>query len=289
MSKYVDYDNLDIYDKEILGEESLEDKIEDLRNRKIGYKYIVKTIISGGIVECEIYPVYQRRKDIPRSPKKYRSKKSQENLNDKNAIKEYIRLVNTNFSKDDLFMTLSYEDKYLPTFKQAKRDITNYIRRIKRYRDKKGLPKLKYVYVIEWVDEEEQHKSKKVRVHHHIIMSKMDRDVAEDKWGLGRVQAKRLQPDQFGLEGIARYMLKQNKPKGDRRWTPSRNLKKPTIYKSVSKLSKRKAERMAMSPDDMPDLYESLYKGKYRYLDHKSFYSDITGGFYLYCRMRKRE
>lgn len=287
MSKYVDYNNLEIYDKEILGEETLEDKIEDLRNRKARYKYIVKTIISGGIVECEIYPVYERRRDIPRRQKKFESKKSQQNLNDKNAIKKFVRLVNTNFSKNDLVITLSYENKYLPTYKQAKRDITNYIRRIKRHREKHGLEKLKYVYVIEWVDEEEQHKSKKVRVHHHIIINKMDRDVAEEKWGKGRVQAKRLQPDQFGLEGIARYMLKQ--PKGDKRWSASRNLKKPTIYKSVSRLSKRKAERMAMSPDDMPELYEKLYKDKYRYLDHKSFYSDITEGFYLYSRMRKRE
>lgn len=285
MSKYADYNHLEIYNNKVLGEQSLEDKIEDLRSR-VGrrYKYIVKTIISGDLVECEIYPVYEKKRDIPRRDKEKVSKESQANLNEKNAKKHFVRIVNTNFTQDDLLITLTYQDKYLPTQAQAKRDVTNYIRRLKRWREKNNLPELKYVYVIEWVDEEEQHKSKKIRVHHHIIINQMDRNAAEDIWKKGRVEAKRLQPDEFGLEGIARYMMKQ--PKDGKRWYGSRNLKKPKVYKSISKLTKRKAEKMAMDPN-LPELFESLYKGRYKYNDCSSYYSDIVGGFYLYCRMRR--
>lgn len=287
MSKYADYNHLEIYDNKVLGEETPEEKIEDLRKR-VGkrYKYIVKTIISGEMVECEIYPVYLKRSEVPRREKKKESRESQKNLNDKNAIKQFTRIVNTNFTKDDLMITLTYEDKYLPNYKRAKKDITNYINRLKRYRKKNNLPDLKYVYVIEWVDEEEQHKSKKIRVHHHIIINQMDRNAAEDIWRMGRVEAKRLQPDEYGLEGMARYLLKQ--PKGDKRWTGSRNLDTPIVYRSVSKLTKRKAEKMAMDPNNLPELFESLYKDKYKYTDHDKYYSDFVGGFYLYCRMRLR-
>ena len=286
MSKYADYNYLEIYNESVLGAQSIEEKIEELRSSGKKYKYKVKTIQSGDMLESEIYPVYEKRKDIPRRDKESLSKEAQANLNDKNAKKKIVRLVNTNFTRNDLLLTLTYRDKHLPTDKQAKNDITNYIRRLKNYRKKMGLDDLKYVYVLEYVDEEEQHKSKKIRVHHHLIINSMDRDAAEDLWRKGRAEAKRLQPDDFGLEGIARYMVK--KPKG-KRWYASRNLKQPVIHEAVTRLTKRRAERMALTPDQIPDLFESLYSKRYSFNDYYTFLSDITGGLYLYCRMRKKE
>lgn len=285
MSKYADYNYLEIYNESVLGAQTIEEKIEELRSSGKKYKYMVKTIQAGDMLESSIYPVYEKRKDIPRRDKEKESEDSQTKLNDRYAKQKYVRLVNENFRKDDLMITLTYQDKYLPTEKQAKRDVKNYLRRLKVYRKKHGLPDLKYIYVIEYVDEEEQHKSKKIRVHHHIIINAMDRDAAEDLWGKGRVEAKRLQPDEFGLEGIARYMVNQ---KG-KRWYASRNLRKPKEYKSVTKLTKRKAEKMACNQNDLESLFENLYSDKYKYLDSTTFYSDITGGTYLYCRMRKKE
>lgn len=284
MSKYADYNHLEIYNKKVLGEQTLEDRIEALRGKN--YKYIVKTIKSGDMLESEIYPVYLKRQDSPQGEYKKPSKEVQDRLNKKNAKKEFVRMVNTNFTKDDLHITLTYKDKYLPTYKQAKKDITNYIRRLRRYLKKHKLPKLKYLYVLEYVDDADQHKSKKIRVHHHMIINKMDRNIAEDLWRMGRVEAKRLQPDEFGLEGIARYMMKQ--PKGKRSWVGSRNLKKPKVYRSVSRLSKRKAEIIAKQENEHPDLFENLYSNRYIFNDSNTFYSEIVGGFYLYCRMRRR-
>lgn len=286
MSKYADYDYLEIYNDSVLGARTIEEKIEELRSSGKKYKYKVKTIKSGPMLESEIYPVYEKRKDIPKREKEKESKESQNNLNEKNAKKKIVRLVNTNFTKDDLFVTLTYEDKYLPTEKQAKRDVQNYIRRLKTYRKKNNLPDLKYIYVIEYVDEEEQHKSKKIRVHHHILINNMDRNAAEDIWGKGRAEAKRLQPDDFGLEGIARYMVKD--PRG-KRWYASRNLKQPEVHRAVTKLTKRRAENMVRNEYELENIFESLYSNKYQFIDCKPFYSDIVGGFYLYCRMRKKE
>jgi len=285
LSKYADYNYLEIYNELVLGAQTLEEKIEELRSSRKKYKYVVKTIQSGPILESEIYPVYEKRKDIPKRDKEKESEEAQSKLNDKNAKKKYIRLVNTNFIENDLMVTLTYQDKYLPNQKQAKRDVVNYLNKLKRYRKKHDLPDLKYIYVIEYVDEEEQHKSKKIRVHHHIIINNMDRNIAEDLWGKGRVEAKRLQPDEFGLEGIARYMANQR----GKRWYASRNLEKPEEHRAITKLSKRKAEKMSVNENDLKKLFEDLYKNKYQFNDCTKFVSDITGGTYLYCRMRKRE
>lgn len=286
MSKYNDYDYLEIYNETILGKNTLEEKIEELRSSKKPYKYVVKTIQSGDMLESEVYPVYEKRKDVPKRDKEKATNEWQEKLNERNAKKKYVRLVNTNFTKNDLLVTLTYQDKYLPTQKQAKKDVVNYINRIKRYRKKMGLHPLKYVYVLEYVDEVDQHKSKKIRVHHHIIMSYMDRDVAEDLWGKGRAEAKRLKPDEFGLEGIARYMVKDRNGK---RWYGSKNLKTPIVNSSTTRLTKRKAEKLALNENSHKEIFETLYREKYIFNDCKTYKSDITGGFYLYCRMRKRD
>jgi hypothetical protein len=287
LSEYASYDYLEIYNESVLGSQTLEEKIEEIRLSKKAYKYIVKTIQSGDMLESEIYPVYEKRKDIPVREKVEKiTNEWQEKLNEKNAKKKYVRLVNANFTKNDLLVTLTYKDKYLPTQKQAKKDVVNYLNRIKRYRKKLGLEELKYLYVLEYVDEPDQHKSKKIRVHHHIIMNQMDRDMAEDIWGKGRAEAKRLKPDEFGLEGIARYMVKD--PKG-KRWYGSRNLKQPTVTRSKTKLTKRKAEKIARNENQHKELFETLYSEKYIFNDCNTFLSDITGGFYLYCRMRRRD
>ena len=84
----------------------------------------------------------------------------------------------------------------------------NLIRRIKRWLKKqKKYEKfeLKYIYVTEF----EHGNGKKVRVHHHMITNFPDREVAEELWnGGGIVNTRKLQPNDFGLEGLVRYVLK---------------------------------------------------------------------------------
>lgn len=276
----------EIYDTEVLGEENIIDALERMRFYK--YKYLVKTIISGDYLESEIYPIYIHTRDAPRKDKEKNSREAQTNLNDKNARKRFVRLVNTNFSKNDLAVDLTYADNFLPTEEEARRDIQNYIRRIKNYRKKHRLEPLKYIYVIEFLGEDERGKTKKVRIHHHMIINQMDRNVVEDLWGKGRVSAERLQPDEFGLEGKARYIIK-NFNKGTKRWSGSRNLKQPEVHRSTSKLTKRKAEKLAKNENDASEIIEKMYKGKYILNDVKTYINPDYGGCYIYARMRRRE
>jgi hypothetical protein len=283
---YDDYSYEEIYDTKVLGEETPEEIIERMGREFRKCLFVVKTIQSGDMLEAEIYPVYERKGDMPKTEKKEPTNKWQKNLNDMNTKKWIVRLINSNFTKNDLMVTLTYADKYYPTEQQARRDIKNYIAKVRRYRKRNGLSELKYLYVISFMPEEERSKTKKIRMHHHIIMSEMDRDIAEDLWTKGeRAEAKRLKPDDMGLTGIASYIAGNNK--GGRRWAKSNNLKKPQVNKSVSKLNRRATERLALSHYLHKEIFEKMYKQKYLFVDSRMFYSEITKGFYIYANMRK--
>lgn len=277
-----EYEYEEVYKKSI--KETKEDEIENKlrKNMRTRYTYIKKTIVSGPVIECEIYPIWKNRSDVPRT-KVGTSREAQKNLNDKNAKKKINRLINTNFTEDDLMITLTYKNNYLPNEDEAKRDIQNYINRLKRRRKKDGIEEpLKYLYVIEY--ENNKKNSKKVRIHHHIIINKMDRNSAEEVWGKGRTDSMRLQLDDDGLSGISKYISKGLC--SGRRWSYSKNLKKPIIYRDRTTLSKRKMERVALAENDYKEFFEKEYKKQgYEYYDCKSYYSDMAAGYYLYARL----
>lgn len=276
----------DFYDKEILGEESREEYIRRKFDQMGKSRIMVRRIFSGDYVEIDIYPVYLNRKDVPRSTDREESRDAQKKLNSKNSRKRLVRLMNANFHKGDLILTLTYPDGCYPTLDRAKRDMKNYIGRLKRRRKKQGLPPLKYIYVMEYVPEKES--TRKIRVHHHMIINRMDRDEAEQLWGTGRVESRIAQPDDFELEGFATYISKLSFQKGHHKWAASKNLDKPKEYKSVTKLSRRKFAEIIKSGDGKAELLESLYRGQLKYLDSTTYISREYGGFYLHSRLRRK-
>ena len=160
--KYYDsYDYEDIYNKEVLGEETEQEIIERIARDIRKCKLVVKTIQSGTMLESEVYPVYSKKREMPKTEKKSETNIWQKNLNDTNTRKWIVRLINTNFGLNDLMVTLTYEDYYYPTEKQARKDIKYYIEKVRKYRRKHGLEELKYLYVISFVPEDEQKKDRK--------------------------------------------------------------------------------------------------------------------------------
>lgn len=277
----------DLYNPSILGEESREEYIRRKFSPLKRARICTRTILAGDMVEIDMYPAFLR-KDMSRAAKAKASREAQKNLNNKNRIKNLVRLVNANFCKRDYIVHLTYEDGYLPTEERAKKDMVNYLERVKRRRKKQGLPPLKYIYVTEFVPEGER--TKKVRIHHHLIMSGgLDRDEVEGLWGKGRCRVDRCQPDDFELTGFAKYISKLEREKGRHSYCPSKNLDKPKVYKSVTKLSRRKFAEIIRMGDGRAELLERLYQGRFRYLDSTTYISQEFGGFYLYSRLRRRE
>lgn len=245
--------------------------------------YREKKIYSGNMLEVEIYPISFQERKQNRRKKERESLPKQRNLNDKNAKKHLIRLLNTNFTDKDLSVTLTYDEDNLPKSEiEARKDVVNFLRRVKHYIKKNNLPELKYIAVIEYKEQKEGKKS--IRIHHHIVMSGyISRDKVEEIWKKGRANADRLKCDEFGYEGLARYISKD--PKGNKRWTQSRNLKQPIIKVNDFKYSRRKIDKLAKCQGDRT-IFESLYKG-YAYRDYKVSVNDITAGTYLYIKMQK--
>ena len=233
-----------------------------------------KRIISGDYLEVECYPVTEHGHRYDR--KRKLSRIEQQKLNEKNATKKLIRLINTNFVKGDTIIHCTYRPEQMPnTEKDVIKDIQNYFRRVKNFRKKHELPKIKYIYVIE---------CKNGKWHWHGIMSAMDRDTAENLWKYGDfVNADRFQPTaKEGGEAFARYISK--KPMGTKRWYCSKNLKEPTVKTKDGIYTRRGIARIAKDRVDDRQYWECKYKG-YRFVSATPVYNEFNGWWYLYVKM----
>ncbi|WP_294352213.1 hypothetical protein [uncultured Clostridium sp.] len=243
-----------------------------------------KRIYSGNYLEVEVYPISKKEQQQKRRKKCKVSLPKQRNLNDKNARKHLRRLINTNFTDFDIVLHLTYDNKNLPSSEEeAKRNLSNFFRRVKNYRKRNGLEDLKYIAVTEYKEATDD-KRTKTRIHHHIVISGMDRDKLEELWGKGKANADRLQSNELGYEELANYISKD--PKGNKRWTQSRNIKQPTIKVNDHKYSLRKAWDLFYCQGERK-LLEDLYPG-YTLSTFKSTVNDINAGCYSYIKMRKR-
>lgn len=274
-------------------EDSREEKIEKLRDKSVS-KCKRKTVKSGPILECEIYPIWDaakcKRRKVDKSFVNV-SKEAQDKRNERMRMKKVNRQIDTNFTEKDIWLTLTYTDDKLPEdLGQAKKDMRNYVRRLQRKVKANGWDELKYIYVTEYIGED----GESIRVHHHMICNFPDRNLAESLWnGGGRTQSKRLQPDDLGLEGLARYITKQKQPpkksptrEHKKSYTVSRNLDAPKVTVANSKVTRRKAERIAMQEVDAKETFEKMYPG-YQFQKLEVRYNPYVAGVYLYAKMKK--
>lgn len=193
--------------------------------------YALKEIMSGEQFEIEIYPQFKNMEEVPLEGRRIRKDNSsaQRNLNEKNARKYLERLINANFTNRDIWITLTYDDEHLPPdgdIDAAIKKAQLYIDRINYRRKKLGLGNAKYIYVTEYNPDAE------IRWHHHIIMDgEMDMDTVEKCWKQGsRNEVRRLQKDENGLVGMAKYITKEkDRIRSERRWNSSKGLSQKSV------------------------------------------------------------
>lgn len=213
---------------------------------------------TGNFCEIEIYRVSDKCKKFKRKTKVQESTPAQKKLNDKKSQRHFVRKVHLNFTQQDLYIDLTYDQRNIPmTREEVLNDIRNYIKRLKRARKNLGIIEpLKYIYVISNVG----NNGNKVRYHVHMIINNMDRDAAERAWGKGRANTDRLQYNEYGVEGKSLYMARQ--ASGEKAWGCSTNLKKveASIKDDRRELTRRKLEDMERCPEDR-EIFERLYPG----------------------------
>lgn len=201
--------------------------------------------------------------------------------NEERAKRKLTQLIDANFDENDIHLTLTYVGQP-PKYEQAQKDVKNFLRVVKRKRQAAGLPPLKYIYTIEGNDD-----GTRERIHVHIIMSGgIDRIQLEEIWGKGYANADHLQPNENGLEALARYITKQQRNR--RRWARSKNLKRPKQRTSDTKVSNARVKRLAMDfPNSAKEIMEKLYPD-YTHVRTMMRYSDVVDGAYIRCVMRRK-
>jgi hypothetical protein len=257
---------------------------------KMGYRR--RTTVSGPRIDAEVFPVFGRnQRGELRRMKSQITREAQQRANDERSRRHLIQLVEGNFSERDVSITLSY-DGAAPDPERVDKDIRNFIARVKRARDRRGLGELKYIYAIGGDEMPSAGYSGK-RPHVHMIMSGgIDRDELEKIWGKGYANADRLQPRDDGLGGIAVYFTrqKQDRPEkpGARKWRGSRNLKQPVPRSRDARVTNSRVKRIAHDfRNEAKDIMEKLYPG-YVLQECTVRYSDFVDGVYIRCVLRRR-
>lgn len=255
-------------------------RLTNIRVGAMGYR--TKTTVAGPRLEAEVYPIFGRDTSatLRRAKKTNVTPEKVQRLNRERAVRHLIQLADANFGEQDIHLTLTYRNA--PTYERARKDMRNFCLRLKRAREKEGLPELKYIYTIEGDDD-----GKKERIHIHMLTNgDMDRAEVERIWEKGWANADRLQPDENGLEAIARYLVKQQKNR--KKWCASRNLKQPKSRTSDSRCSRGQVKRIAFDMrNEAKAQMEKIYPG-YQFVSCQVRYSDIVDGAYIRCVMRKR-
>ena len=235
--------------------------------------------VCGEYMDADIYPVFQ--KPGARRKRCKPTSEIQAKLNQRNAEKKLTRLVHNNFTENDIALHLTYRNGEEPENEaDALRVLGNFIRRLKR-RYKKAGKELKYISCTEYG-------KKTGRVHHHLIINGgYDRDEIEKLWGRGYANSKRLQFEEDGVTGLARYIAKDKH--FFKRWNQSRNLDIPEAAQYDGRLNM----------DDIAEIKEAIdSKSAYQYFEERypdfelveAVYTqnNINRGIYIHFEMRRR-
>lgn len=252
--------------------------------------YRTRTIKAGTRLEAEVYPIFGRSQEqTARREKLNLTRERQNQLNAKRSKRWLTLMVENNFRTDeDIHVTLTYAGSE-PDMDRCRKDVRNFLNRVKRQRAKAGLAELKYIYAIGHDRDQ--------RIHVHCLMNGgIGRDKLERIWQKGYANTIRLQKQGGGLQGMAAYLYRQNekaRDNGERTgchmWSGSRNLKKPKEHVSDSRMSNRKVKMIAQGfRATSAEVMERVYPG-YQLENCQVRYSDVVDGVYIRCVMRKRE
>lgn len=254
-------------------------------------------VCGAQYMEVDIYPITVREHTAStRAKKKKASDEVRCSLNSENARRHLRQLVNTNFTRRDLHVTLTYDDEHLPqTDEAAARDLRNWLDRVARRCKKKNLTPPRYIGVTEHAAPQSGRRG--VRYHHHVILScSLGRDELEALWHAGRgkkrmermgtANADRLQLDKGSLEALCNYLLKY--PNRKRRWTQSRGLKQPIRPRpNDTRYTRRGVERIVRTTAHDPAFWQKQYPGFFL-IEATPVYRDTTG-WSIYLKLWRRE
>lgn len=192
-----------------------------------------KTIRAGRLVYDIAYTV-PRPNATPQERKRIREVTAEQIARTRcnTAQRKLELLMAANFEPEDLVITATYRDEDLPSSPDVtRRRLGKVFKQIRAYRKARGLPELKYIYVLEGRHGDH-------RPHAHIIMNATSEDLELFKslwvWG-DDVQLNYIR--ERGYDGWAGYFTKERREaslNGKKQFVGSRGLAQPiTTYEWV--------------------------------------------------------
>lgn len=226
---------------------------------------VIREICAAGAVIDVAIKMTFRTTGTGRKGKKKKTNEAVQKNNDRLAVKMLARLLNMNFFPGDFHTTLTYAVDLSP--EEAKHQLSLFISRMRNEYRKLG-KEFYYVAVTEY---------KNKRIHHHIVMNYIDSKIIDKQWKLGHIWLSTLDRSRNYTE-LAEYLVKETQqtfrePENStkRRWTASRNLKRPIVKRervSVAQLfAEPKAFKGYQIDKDSVRKFENLITG----LEHKEY------------------
>lgn len=249
--------------------------------------YQQRLIFTGPkIIEVEKVHTSRCKGKRKRSPNHKPTPEAIQKQNLKLANDHLRQILNTNFRENDLHIILTYNPKFKTDMSNVSKHRTYFINKLRREFRKLG-KELQYIYVTGNVDkdyddeERKKYKHNDTAMHHHFIIKDIDYKIITGIWKkFGRVLFYPL--DDGDLTALANYFVEHTKNNFrdansslKKKWSCSRNLKKPIIKKK-----RIKADSWTEHPKP--------FKGYMIITDSVRYgVSEITGYPYQYYRMIK--
>lgn len=160
-------------------------------------------VCSGKIIEIKTYekPIFYNFESKSKGKRSGAKEKRANNIN-QSKIK-LRRLINTNITPYSKFITLTFSEN-ITDMKIAKKEFKNFVKRLNYKLQKKGLKKLKYVYVVEF--------QKRGAIHFHVVgfnLGFVKADELGKMWRNGYITINRIKDVDNVGSYVVKYMSKE--------------------------------------------------------------------------------
>ncbi|MEG1437401.1 MAG: hypothetical protein RSC30_07460 [Oscillospiraceae bacterium] len=225
--------------------------------------YVQLTVKAGKTIE--VFKYFSTRYGNSSTNRGLRDKQTPEQqikVNRDHAERNLRWLINENFGENDIHLVATYKRENRPDIETALKQRRNMLRRFERVYEKSGL-EFKYIAVTEY---------KNTAIHHHLIINRIDVSLLQEKWTFGKLRPTYLD-DTGDYSELAAYLIKETDKTFQnsdspikKRWSSSKNLKKPKIKKQIIK-----ASTWNKTPKEKKGYYidkNSIYNGEHKFTGH---------------------
>jgi len=215
-----------------------------------------ETIVAGKLIAVRIHGAKETASEEKRRMKQKPTAEAVAKINRRNSERELTLKLHHNFSEGDLHVVLTYSGAE-PTKEESKKEMRNFLKRLRRYFSKhKELGPLKWILVTEYENK---------RIHHHMILSKMDTADLDKLWTAGHARPTHL--DGSGdYRKLSAYLIKETDKtfRDDDAFSKQRYSCSRTVVTPPMKVEEVSAALLVKDPKSLKGyviIEDSMYKG----------------------------